>query len=380
MKNIFFLLLSLGLISNSFAQQGYVIVSGKVFNDETKMPLQGASVFAQNTTLGTATDAEGNYKLYLPPGGYDIAVTYTGFTTETKRVSTSDKPASLDFYLNAKEKDMAEVSIVATGEVKDGWVKYGDFFIENFIGKTENSKNCILTNPEVLRFYFNKRKNRLKIVAEEPLLVENKALGYYLKYALDSFTYQYNTDVSLFTGYPLFENMVSENPGQMQNWDHAREVVYHGSILHFMRSVYDRSLDEQGFEIQFIVPGKEKDKAIKINDYYQALNYILNDSTQTAEIKPNQPNVGVIYKDELPTAAFIKTHPGEPVNFQFSILGFQPGETLVIEQNGYFYDQNDLTLSAYWTWQKIADLLPYDYEFNASMDPIPAAAPAENMQ
>ena len=34
---------------------------------------------------------------------------------------------------------------------------------------------------------------------------------------------------------------------------------------------------------------------------------------------------------------------------------------LGIEQNGYHFDQEDLAISAYWTWDKVGDLLPYDY-------------------
>jgi hypothetical protein len=33
----------------------------------------------------------------------------------------------------------------------------------------------------------------------------------------------------------------------------------------------------------------------------------------------------------------------------------------VIQQNGYFYDQNDVTNTGYWSWEKLGDALPYDY-------------------
>jgi hypothetical protein len=33
----------------------------------------------------------------------------------------------------------------------------------------------------------------------------------------------------------------------------------------------------------------------------------------------------------------------------------------VIEENGYFYDQSDVTNIGYWSWKKLAELLPYDY-------------------
>jgi hypothetical protein len=47
--------------------------------------------------------------------------------------------------------------------------------------------------------------------------------------------------------------------------------------------------------------------------------------------------------------------------FQLSILTIAPEQAIGIEQNGYFFDQNDITINGYWTWQKVADVLPYDF-------------------
>ena len=47
----------------AFAQSSYTI-SGRIIDETTKMPLQGASVFAENTTLGTATDNDGVFNSY----------------------------------------------------------------------------------------------------------------------------------------------------------------------------------------------------------------------------------------------------------------------------------------------------------------------------
>lgn len=361
MKKLLPVLLLAIIYTTGFSQSYTIIITGKVISAETKMPLQGASVFAQNTTLGTATDAEGNFKLWLPAGGYDIIVTFTGHSTESKRITSSEKNDNLFFEMKQKEKEMETVSVVSTNEVKDGWNKYGYFFLEQFIGKTANSSQCNIVNKEVLKFYFSKKRNRLKIMAGEPLQIENKALGYNIKYALDSFTHEYATQVSLYTGYPLFEEMFPENAEQKMTWDSVRHYAYKGSILHFMRSMHRKELKEQGFEIQFVVKMNDKDNAITLKDFYGAMNYQKDDSTQTVEIRPNQKEVGVIYAKEKPAEGFIKENPDEPSGFQFSILSFLPGESIIIEQNGYYFEQNDLTIHAYWTWDKIADLLPYDY-------------------
>ena len=219
MKETFIVLLFSFCSAISFSQSSNFYISGTVINKETNQPLPGASVFAQNTTIGTVTNAEGKFSLQLPAGGYDLAVTFTGFTTDSKRVTSSDADnRDIHFELKLKEKEMQAVSIVATTEVKDGFKKYGNFFLDHFIGKTINSASCTIKNPGVLKFYFSKKKNRLKVMATEPLMIENKALGYNIRYNLDSFTHAYETQVSLYTGYPLFEEMTAANNEQQNYW------------------------------------------------------------------------------------------------------------------------------------------------------------------
>lgn len=339
-------------------------ISGVVYNKETNQPLAGASVFAQNTTNGTATNAEGKFSLQLPAGGYDLVVTYTGFTTESKRVSAADPDnRNIVFEIKPKEKEMEAVSIVSTNEVKDGFKKYGSFFIDQFIGKSANSASCSIKNPEVLKFFFSKKKNRLKVTATEPLLVENRSLGYNIRYTLDSFTHSYESQVSYYTGYPLFEEMTPSGSEQQQQWAKEREKAYKGSILHFMRSVYKKELKEEGFEIQFLISysNSSKDTAFKPKNIYTALNYQKDDSTQTVAFRPNQQTIGVIYTKEKPAAGFLDDNKTEYKDFQFSILNFLPGEMIFIEQNGYYFEQNDISISEYWTWEKVADQLPYNY-------------------
>ena len=366
MSKLFVVLLCAFFSATGFSQSDNFYVSGTVINKETNLPLQGASVFAQNTTIGTATNSEGKFSLQLPAGGYDLVVTFTGYTTETKRITASDADnRNMVFEIKPKEKEMEAVAIIATTEVKDGWQKYGNFFLDHFIGKTVNSASCALKNPEVLKFYFSKKRNRLKVLATEPLMIENKALGYNIKYTIDSFTYAYDTQVSLYTGYPLFEEMTATANEQKNSWELARQKAYKGSILHFMRSIYKKEIKEEGFEIQFLATYKdrdeEKDTALKFKNVYPALNYQKDDSTQTVEIKPNQKKIGVFYTKEKPAAGYLNENKDDPADFQFSILSFAEGTSIIIEQNGYYFEQNDIAISEYWTWDKVADQLPYNY-------------------
>ena len=364
MKRNILLVLALVFGYTVAAQTTHYQVSGRVIDAQTQQPLAAASVFAQNTTIGTATDADGKFTLTLPNGGYDLVVSFTGYQVESRRITSAETAAGLQFSLRPKEKELQDVVIRASSEVPDGWEKYGSFFLENFIGKTANSAFCTLKNKEALKFYFSKKRNRLKILATAPLEIENEALGYNIKYTLDSFIYEYNTQVSLYSGYPLFEERKPADSAISVRWSQNRQLAYNGSMLHFMRSLYHKQLTENGFEVQFLSTINGKETAVPLKSPYAALHYSKDDSTQTVEFMPNQPNVLLLYKNEQPDSVYLAANPDEPAKFQLSLLSFTPQNPVIIEQNGYYFEQSDITVNQYLAWEKVADMLPYDYHYN----------------
>lgn len=358
---VFIFILSFFVIPNKlFAQTSYYLVKGKVVDKNTEAPLAGASVFAQNTTIGEATDSAGNFSIWLPQGGYSLVTTFTGYETQTMRVSGSSPNDSLLFDMNPEIQSLETVTISISTEVKDGWEKYGNFFTDNFIGQTKFSKLCFIKNPEALHFYFSKKRNSLKVLAKEPLIVNNFALGYILKFAIDSFTNNYNSETNLFIGYPLFTEMKG-TPEQQKMWEANRSIAYKGSLLQFMRSLYSQTLEENSFEVQFIVNNNGEEYPIHLGNIYGALNYEKDDSTKTVSFHPNQSEVALIYKNADPEKTYTDMDTTAKKNFQLSTLIFPKGETFFIEQNGYFYEQEDLITNGYLGFKKIGDMLPYDY-------------------
>lgn len=363
MKPFLFLWAILAMSFLGFTQQNprNYWVKGKVVQADNKQPLLGASVYAENTTLGTTTDQDGNFALQLYEGGYGLVVSFAGFNTQSIRISQSDNK-ELFFEMTPKDKIMQDVAIVSTGEVKNGWEKYGGFFLNEFIGTTPNRDSCVLKNSETLKFFFSKRKNRLKVFATEPLLIENRALGFLLKYDMDSLVHEYNSGLTLYSGYPSFEYMNPVDENEKQRWESARKKAYVGSVLHFMKSLYRKDLGKNKFEVKFLVSINEADSALKLANYYDALRYEKNDSTGLVSIRPNQLHVGVLYSGTKPDETYLKQNSDAPTDFQFSTLLFQSGEKIFIEQNGFYFEQQDITINEYWEWCKMAEMLPYDYE------------------
>ena len=119
------------------AQSDAFLITGKVLDVATKLPLQGASVFAQNTTIGTATDQQGNFTLRLLNGGYDLIITFTGYQTVNRRITTADAlDKNIVIEMAQKEKAMEDVVIKSSNEVKDGLEEYGCFTNKVFFKKT----------------------------------------------------------------------------------------------------------------------------------------------------------------------------------------------------------------------------------------------------
>ncbi len=92
---------------SSFVTIAQSTITGQVIDADTKLPLEGASVFAQNTTKGVITDKEGNYRLFLNKGGYEVIISYTGFVSKTITVEASEDK-KLDIELKKVEKNMKE--------------------------------------------------------------------------------------------------------------------------------------------------------------------------------------------------------------------------------------------------------------------------------
>ncbi|HYC39888.1 MAG TPA: carboxypeptidase-like regulatory domain-containing protein [Chitinophagaceae bacterium] len=338
----------------SFAQY---TLSGVVLDSATREPLAGTSVFAQNTTLGTATARDGSFSLGLKPGGYDIVFSYTGYKTQQQTLQAAEN-TRLEILLVKEDKSLTEVVVRSSNEVTNGWEKYGNFFTAQFIGSTPNARECSLLNPEVLKFFFSKRQNKLKVLATEPLQISNRALGYNLNYQLDSFVHHYGSDITSYRGFCLYTEM--EGTDSLRRiWERNRVLAYHGSKLHFLRSYYDSTLHEEGFIIS-ILDEQDASKFNRISDPYDTAYYVGADTTLEAEIWfPRKLNV--TYTKKIPEEEYLR-YAGLPRNLGVQVSYVELKQAVAIKENGYYYDQKDWISQGYWSWKNLADQLPADYQ------------------
>jgi hypothetical protein len=352
-------LLSILTISLSFAANGQdkiFYIHGKVVDEKSGTVLANASVFCQNTTMGTISNNDGLFSLRLNNGGYDLVISYTGYETQVLRVSNSTKDKdSMLIQMKEQSKSLGEVAVTGSALVADGWNKYGQFFLDNFIGTTANASQCTIENKDSIIFYYYKKRNKLKVKAKSAIIILNQALGYKIQYQLDSFVNDYSSHISSYTGYPLFENLTG-TPEQMQTWAKNRFRTYIGSRLHFMRSWYDSTLKDEGFQVETL-NSPESDKGTVLQNPYDASVYTLDSGTVDININGA---IRITYTGQVPDKNYlIQNH--FPLNAKVEISALQIPTGFSIEENGYFFEQSEITNMGYWAWKKIAELVPYDY-------------------
>lgn len=79
------LLLLMLLLPSLALAQATGKLAGKITDRSTGDVLPGATVVIEGTTLGTASDANGDYVIIgVPVGNYDVRVSFVGFTSETR--------------------------------------------------------------------------------------------------------------------------------------------------------------------------------------------------------------------------------------------------------------------------------------------------------
>ncbi|MEQ1746549.1 MAG: DUF5686 and carboxypeptidase regulatory-like domain-containing protein [Saprospiraceae bacterium] len=87
-------------------------LSGTVL-DEAGEPLPYATVYALHSTNGTVANSDGEYRIALQPGTYDIVFQYIGYKQRVEKIVIASKPVRLDVRLEASDLQLSEVVITS---------------------------------------------------------------------------------------------------------------------------------------------------------------------------------------------------------------------------------------------------------------------------
>ena len=322
------------------------------------------------TKIITTCDAEGQFHLdKVSPGSYELVAKMIGFTSQTVPVILKNNSLTLNLTLKTKVNSLNEVTI----SFDPNWNDHYDQFKQKFLGTTPNSGKCKILNPNILHFHYSKRSKNLSATAEDFIIIENDALGYKISYLLNNFEYNDSTHIVKYQGSPSFQEMTPKSDKQLAYWKKNRETAYHGSVTHFLKSIYDGDEYKQGFEVYKIInkppPGVPytDDKPIFFDQHRILFDSLLTVTDKNFKSLTYKHCLFVVYVKEreslhIKDSGYQIARPkGSQVpNGQFSMVNLMDA-SVSIDSNGNFSDPGGLLFEGYMGWEQIADLTPLEY-------------------
>lgn len=387
-------------------------ITGKVVRADNGSPMAGVSVFISNTSRGTSTDTEGQFSLHnIPPGQYDLVISSVGFETNVHQFSSTQLPLKLRVEMQVKVQELANVTVEPA--VEEGWDKWGQLFTESFLGSTPQAEECRILNKEKIKFRHFRKGKRIIAYCDEPLKIENRALGYRITYQLEEFEVLFSESATRYMGYALFEDMDGNRKEVRKRWRRSRDQAFYGSMLHFWRSVFANRLMEDGFRVKRMwrTPNVEKERVREIyrsrrnvqllsggvklvtgpegkvdsvsadsSRYYEKVmqqrDYFehFSDSLQTADsilhsrgthyVNIYFPNyLAITYLHALEDPGYLRYYgESRPPTYQHSRILLTEPMALAVFPDGSYFPPNILYTLSYWAWgDKVANLLPFDF-------------------
>lgn len=316
---ILILLFLLCSIFQGFSQT----IHGFVLDNNTKEPIPFANVYFNGTYTGTSANGTGEFYLTMKENNpRPITATSVGYYSMTLYDCPIDSVVFI--LLDPKVYNIAEVII--RPDLKSRYEKEKMFTVE-FLGKDFNATRCKIENIEDIILVYNESNNSLNAFCDKPIIIKNNALKYKINYYLDQFTSSHESVFMSGTYY------FSEIPHRFKKAvTDRRKDTYLGSRMHFIRSLWENQLEKEGFIMNIV------------DSCNIGYTNIVVDSTLQEKLLSQSNNIVVRYNEK----------------FQKSLLIFSK-KNVAIEKSGYF-DPHGLKWAGFMASQRMADLLPYEYE------------------
>jgi len=377
---IFFVLL-LGSFYG-IAQKNYWTISGIVVEDK-KTPIQFASVFINNTSIGASTSEKGNFQLNVPVNfsQVELIISVVGFKTLKRKINYSSEVQIFKFQL--EKSDLPNEEVASAIDDKD-WQEKWKTFETALLGDSKFAKDCKILNADVVKLDYGKAK-KLIGTAKEPLLIKNAALGYKILLQLDKFeTDGINTTLS---GLKYFEKIDTANVSLNTRWEKNQRYVFNESFRSFLVALSLDKLAENDYAVFKIADAKLWDnKQTSVANEVKAGTLIPMDTTKLCAYDKDAESF--VLESEYPLLVFMKKrYQDTPFFTDFPYKYAQivlPKGYVAFSENGLLNRSSNVVLKEHWTFQGLANILPEDFDIEgliketsdaAQIDKLDAEAP-----
>jgi hypothetical protein len=101
--------------------QQTITLQGRVLQKATHLPLAGANVYLNNTSLGSCSVKDGSFKIKsIPSGFYRLVVSLIGYQTCTMQLTLAQNHAEM-LNIDLEPKELVLKDITVTGSIDKEW-------------------------------------------------------------------------------------------------------------------------------------------------------------------------------------------------------------------------------------------------------------------
>jgi len=336
-------------------------VRGRILDAETGTPLARTHVFVAQSMNGTVTDSTGRFRLNaVHPGAKRLYVSRVGYSN--RAIDLQPAPGRTQtFSIRLEPEVLKSPPVTVTAERDEEWYERLERFKRLFIGPSEHADDCSLVNPEVLRFE-KKWWGKFEAQAAKPLVIENRALGYRLKYFLKEF--EERGSVIRWDGEPLFEPLTPKDSLEAARWRQNRREAYRGSLRHFLDALLDDRLDEAQFDLYRLPRASAFRHTSRADRIPTSRDRILDPSPDSTHHLSVRGRLEVIYRGAPESEAYLEwadlSRPPREVQTSQIKLNQSP---VHVDPYGQIVEPYGATLYRYFAFTtRLATLLPREYE------------------
>lgn len=391
----FFLLISSGC-SNTFLAEVKRIPTqsfdGQVADATTGSPIEGATLYLNETEFRDETDENGHVDIeHLPEGIYEILILAPGYYNHYESVHlydgmTNDEErsrfelVSVDSNLNNLPDNPEKAVQVLQERVRtlrrqlsrndftfnQQWVDNLESFQRYFLG-SQRAGDISILNPQSINFHVDpgKQGHLLSANSSSNLLIVNNVLGYRIEMVIDTLIIQRNAlgiDMQ-YQGISNFSEIETSSIEQIEGWEKNRQEAFNGSFRHFLMTLPAGKMHSEGFEMFSGVdvqgPQMMGSAERSVNERGIFENTVLRPGKRSYEYHLLPPGeLTVTHRDQVPKSKNPFALTSWDMKRSFIKID---SDSLYFNSNGFVMNPKDMRMSGYWRYQQVIEMLPQYY-------------------
>jgi len=335
------------------------IITGKVYDNATGAPIANVNVYLNGTSYSTTTNDSGAFYLKFPQIiNTQLIISHVAYKTVV--IDNPFEKESREIYLIGKNYELNEVVI------KPSFFSYKELwkaFEQQFLGDNAAGKSCKILNKKDIELYYDEDDNTLHATSEQPVIVENKYLGYLVRCSLIDFSVRYRelslNAKSIETVALLCNIFFTDLTPNSRVIKKRRDDIYKESVRYFFKSLATKTFQSSKYRIYIGNPYPA--------DPYLYFDIIDGGVQKIIRIKPDTD----INKDAGESVSNYFPYPVSGIIIVVDSAGHRSAIYFLTEEFAVDpYGNIDVRKHNVFIWGqmgalRIGSMLPLDYELNA---------------